>query len=325
MRLLRPITACVGVALTVLLSAAIALAADPTEPASPTASSPTTSPNAATPAAPPSATKTEPPTDWIDPATGHRIIRLSQEPGTSSMYFHQNGYTDSGKLFVTIAAPPDQTTDRRVNSPNDPLDGGSEQRDRGSRVPGADGSQPRGRIPRPVTLATIDLTTLGVSPPKMDKIATCIARGMVVGKKSGNLYYIRSEMVDGNRVDKVVATNLDTHETREIGTLPFRGGSGLAVNADETLLGGSYVVAGAPAPAPEPIDKPAQKLMAAHRMTANRKRPILKAVPRRRAMPVPTSRFPPAAKAQRNLPSGKFAASAVANEALPPAKQLICP
>src|SRR5262249_61795734 len=47
----------------------------------------------------------EPPTDWIDPATGHRIIRLSTEPGTASLYFHQNAYTDTGKLFVTITEP----------------------------------------------------------------------------------------------------------------------------------------------------------------------------------------------------------------------------
>ena len=29
-------------------------------------------------------TAEEPPTDWIDQATGHRIIRLSRDPGTST-------------------------------------------------------------------------------------------------------------------------------------------------------------------------------------------------------------------------------------------------
>ena len=47
----------------------------------------------------------EPPSDWIDPATGHCTIRLSQDAGTASLYFHQNAYTDRGdKLFVTITA-----------------------------------------------------------------------------------------------------------------------------------------------------------------------------------------------------------------------------
>src|SRR5262249_2575366 len=35
----------------------------------------------------------EPPREWIDPSTGHRVIRLSTEPGSSSLYFHQNAYT----------------------------------------------------------------------------------------------------------------------------------------------------------------------------------------------------------------------------------------
>jgi oligogalacturonide lyase len=40
------------------------------------------------------------PSDWIDPATGHRIIRLSPDGGGSSLYFHQNMYTPKGDKFV---------------------------------------------------------------------------------------------------------------------------------------------------------------------------------------------------------------------------------
>ncbi len=44
----------------------------------------------------------EPPREWVDPDTGHRIVRLSDEPGTASLYFNQNGYTPDGrKLVVT--------------------------------------------------------------------------------------------------------------------------------------------------------------------------------------------------------------------------------
>src|SRR3982074_2695982 len=44
----------------------------------------------------------EPPREWIDPDTGHRVIRLSDEPGSQSLYFHQNGYTPDGeKLIIT--------------------------------------------------------------------------------------------------------------------------------------------------------------------------------------------------------------------------------
>jgi oligogalacturonide lyase len=42
----------------------------------------------------------EPPTEWVDPDTGHRVIRLSREPGTASLYFHQNAYSADGKKLV---------------------------------------------------------------------------------------------------------------------------------------------------------------------------------------------------------------------------------
>ena len=130
----------------------------------------------------------EPPTDWIDPATGHRVLRLSREPGTASLYFHQNAYTaDGDKMLVTTR----------------------------------DG------------LATIDLTTLGVKPPKIEKIADGRAFAPVVGKKTRQAFYVRS--------GSVYATHLDTHVTREIAKLPpgLSGASGLAINADETLLASS--------------------------------------------------------------------------------------
>src|SRR6266542_2313787 len=42
------------------------------------------------------------PREWIDTDTGHRVIRLSEEPGSQSLYFHQNGYTPNGeKLIIT--------------------------------------------------------------------------------------------------------------------------------------------------------------------------------------------------------------------------------
>ncbi len=42
----------------------------------------------------------EPPREWIDAATGHRVVRLSEEPGTASLYFHQNAYTPDGRKVV---------------------------------------------------------------------------------------------------------------------------------------------------------------------------------------------------------------------------------
>jgi oligogalacturonide lyase len=45
----------------------------------------------------------EPPLEWIDPATGHRVVRLSRELGSASLYFHQNAYTAEGDKMVFIS------------------------------------------------------------------------------------------------------------------------------------------------------------------------------------------------------------------------------
>ena len=45
-----------------------------------------------------------PPKEWIDPDTGHRIVRLSNEPNSASLYFNQNAYTADGN-HVIITTP----------------------------------------------------------------------------------------------------------------------------------------------------------------------------------------------------------------------------
>ena len=126
----------------------------------------------------------EPPSEWIDAATGHRVIRLSRDPGTASLYFHQNGYTASGdKLVVTTRQG----------------------------------------------LAAIDLQTRRIDP-----IIDGRTSHVVVGRKSRVVFYIKG--------GTVYETHIDTHATRSIVSAPeLSSGSGLTVNADDTLLAGSYV------------------------------------------------------------------------------------
>lgn len=50
------------------------------------------------------ASAAELPTEWIDPDTGHRVIRLSREDGTQSLYFHQNAYSADGKRLIVTTA-----------------------------------------------------------------------------------------------------------------------------------------------------------------------------------------------------------------------------
>ncbi len=45
------------------------------------------------------------PTDWIDPATGHRVVRLTDDAGGSTLYFHDNAFSPDGdKLMFNTPA-----------------------------------------------------------------------------------------------------------------------------------------------------------------------------------------------------------------------------
>jgi oligogalacturonide lyase len=41
-----------------------------------------------------------PPKSWIDPDTGHRVHRITDEPETASLYFNDNSFTPDGKQMV---------------------------------------------------------------------------------------------------------------------------------------------------------------------------------------------------------------------------------
>jgi oligogalacturonide lyase len=128
---------------------------------------------------------TEIPREWIDKDTGHRIVRLSDEDGSSTFYFHQNGYTESGDKLVFSTRS--------------------------------------------------GLSTYNFKTKKIEQIVEGRAGSVVVGKKTRKVFYTKGEAV--------YETDIDTRTTREIvKDARLRTGSGFAVNADETLLGGSMVV-----------------------------------------------------------------------------------
>jgi oligogalacturonide lyase len=150
----------------------------------------------------------EPPRTWIDKDTGHRIVRLTDEPGSASLYFNQNGYTADGRKMI-------YTT--------------------------------------PQGISALDLETHAAKP-----IVTGRVRVIVTGRKTPNVYYIR----DG----AVFATNADSGATREIAKLPKRNSASIStVNADETLLAGTYIETDGPdynasrPQAPQQLDQPMNK------------------------------------------------------------------
>lgn len=146
-----------------------------------------------------------PPSYWTDPDTGHRVVRLTNEPGSASLYFNQNGYTADGKNLV-------YTT--------------------------------------PEGISVLDLEK---------REARSVVKGRVrlidAGRKTPRVYYSR----DG----ALFWTDTSTGETSKIGPLPPRG-SIATVNADETLLAGTYIegdstAANAAASQAHPLDQPRNK------------------------------------------------------------------
>ena len=132
----------------------------------------------------------EPPRSWIDPDTGHRVVRLTSEPNSASLYFNQNGYTADGRKMV-------YTT--------------------------------------PEGISALDLETHTAKSVVKGRVQV-----IVTGHKTPNVYYRMG--------DQILSTNVDTLETRTIAKLPPRG-SVATVNADETLLAGTYIEGDGQAPA----------------------------------------------------------------------------
>ena len=61
----------------------------------------------------------EPPREWIEKSTGHRVVRLSDQAGLASLYFHQNPYTATGDKMIASSPQGLWTIDlaTRANKP----------------------------------------------------------------------------------------------------------------------------------------------------------------------------------------------------------------
>lgn len=42
------------------------------------------------------------PSDWIDPDTGHRVVRITGEAGGATLYFHDNAFSPDGTRSSSI-------------------------------------------------------------------------------------------------------------------------------------------------------------------------------------------------------------------------------
>jgi oligogalacturonide lyase len=134
--------------------------------------------------------QTNAPTEWIDPDTGHRVVQLSMEPGSESLYFNLNPFTPDGKSMVL-------TTTNGIS--------------------------------------LVNLETRAV-----EKIVEGRTHIIMVGRKTGQIYYTTRKIENGMTNQWVCALDPKTKAIREILKLA-RGQQVSTVNADETLLGGTFV------------------------------------------------------------------------------------
>ncbi len=152
-----------------------------------------------------------PPKTWVDKDTGHRIFRLSDEPGSGANYFNVNPFSPDGKLMEYMA--PDgihvlnlTTRKTRLLVPNPPLPAG-ERGDRMARF------------------------RFGVHP-------------IVVGHKTPSVFFTKYDVAA--KVNVLYKADMYSGKVTRLLTLA-PGESVITVNADETLGTGTMEVGKQPA------------------------------------------------------------------------------
>jgi len=160
-----------------------------------------------------------PPKDWVDKATGHRVVRLSDEADSQSLYFNVSSYSPDGKKMAYFSPSGIYQVDLRTIASGKPT-------------------------------SELILKAKSVVDGK-----TIQSNMMAVGKKTGRIFFTRTVSADqtggadrqatgpvsqdrGSAERSVWWIDPVTKEEHKIGVIPPN--YNLAtINADETLLGGA--------------------------------------------------------------------------------------
>ena len=144
------------------------------------------------------------PSSWVDKDTGHRVIRLTNEPGSSGFYFNVNAYTPDSKQMVYSAPDGIHVLDlasrnTRLLVPNPPRPADAPAGSRGFRN--------------------------GV-------------RAIIAGRKTNSVFFSKFDV--DSRLSTLYKADVDTGQVTKLVTLPPRA-SVATINADETLGAGTYI------------------------------------------------------------------------------------
>jgi oligogalacturonide lyase len=142
------------------------------------------------------------PRSWVDKDTGHRVLRLSDEPGSSGFYFNVNAFTPDGKQMVYSA--PD-----------------------GIHV---------------LDLATYQTKLLVPNPPRpADAGRSGFFRygvhAIVVGRKTNAVFFVTFD--PETKQNTIFKADVYSGQVAKLAALPPRA-SVATINADETLGAGTY-------------------------------------------------------------------------------------
>ncbi len=145
------------------------------------------------------------PKTWVDKDTGHRVIRFTDEPGSSGFYFNVNAYSPDGKLMVYNAHDGIHTLDLATR-------------------------KTRLLVPNPPAPAD--------AAPGTPAFFRNGVHTVVVGHKTNSVFFTKAD--PDTHQSTVYKADLHTGEITRLATLPLRA-SIATVNADETLAAGTYM------------------------------------------------------------------------------------
>lgn len=150
-----------------------------------------------------SAQTAAPPKTWVDSDTGHRIFRVSDEPGSSGFYFNVNAYSKDDRTMVYTAPDGIHTMELATR-------------------------KTRLLVPNPAIAE-------GASPEERNRVGN---RAIVVGHKTNSVFFSRMDAATKRQV--IYKADLASGEVTKLTMLPERATIS-TVNADETLGAGVYV------------------------------------------------------------------------------------
>jgi oligogalacturonide lyase len=143
-----------------------------------------------------------PPKTWVDRDTGHRIYRVTDEPGSSGFYFNVNAYSKDDRYLVYTAPDGIHTLELATR-------------------------KTRLLVPNPVVAA-------GASQEEKNRSSN---HAIVVGHKTESVFFSRMDEATHRQV--IYKADLDSGKVTKLMMLPERATIS-TVNADETLGAGVY-------------------------------------------------------------------------------------